>query len=206
MTTIPVLVRSIRVIEAGGTYHVVSRGNDGRLVFLDRTDFETMVRMLETVVTKYGWLLLGYCLMDNHIHLLVQVPHGNLSRGMQELLTRFACYWNQRHGHSGHLFRNRFYSKKVGGEAQLIAVASYIDLNPVRARMRKDPAQWPWSSYRIHVGREYPPPFVANLEFLKLIGPTPEKARTAFERHVALAQKAVSDTDLGASNLAANQG
>jgi hypothetical protein len=123
---------------------------------------------------------------------------------MQELLSRYACYWNQRHGHTGHLFRNRFYSKRVSGEAQFLNTACYIDLNPVAARLRQRPDQWRWSSYRAHAGLGHPPRFLANAEFLKLVGATPEKAKAAYRRYVFETRKAVSDTGFERSEVRAN--
>jgi putative transposase len=108
--------RALRIVERDGIYHVTSRGNDGRLIFLDDPDCERFILLLEEVTWRYGWLVLGYCLMTNHVHLLVKVPREGLSEGMQELLGGYACWWNRRHGHTGHLFRNRFYSKQVRGQ------------------------------------------------------------------------------------------
>ena len=200
------MARALRIVERDGTYHVASRGNDGRLIFLDDVDCERFISLLEDVAWRYGWLVLGYCLMSNHIHLLVKVPHEGLSEGMQELLSGYACWWNQRHGHTGHLFRNRFYSKQVRGEAQLLSTACYIDLNPVAAGLKSRPEQWRWSSYRAHIGLEHPNPLLATAEFWALVGPTPEKARSLYRRLVTSRLKPVSDADLSGPDLAADQG
>jgi putative transposase len=205
MTTVLRVTRSIRIVELGGIYHVTSRGNDGRTIFLDEADFERFLMLLEKVAFRYWWVVLGYCLMNNHIHLLIRVPEGGLSAGMQVLLSGHACWFNRRHGHTGHLFRNRFYSKQVTGEAQLLTAACYVDLNPVAARLRRRPEEWRWSSYRAHVGLDHPSEFLANTEFLKLVGPTPSKAITTYQRFVAGCLEAVSDTDLGAAKLASDQ-
>ena len=198
--------RAIRIVELGGIYHVASRGNDGRTIFVDEVDCQRFLMLLDKVAFRYGWIVLGYCLMNNHIHLLVQVPEGGLSPGMQELLSGYACWWNRRHGHTGHLFRNRFYSKKVEGDAHLLTAAAYIDLNPVRARIVRRPDDWHWSSYRAHVGLEHPPELLANAAFLELLGPTPAKASETYRRFVLEHRKAVSDTDSKTAELAADQG
>jgi len=89
---------------------------------------------------------------------------------------------------------------------QLLAAACYIDLNPVRAKLRFRPEQWLWSSYRAHVGIDHPLKLLANAEFLKHIGPTPDTARKAYRQMVTERRHAVTDTDLSAPNLAADQG
>ena len=186
--------RSPREVEPGGIYHVTPRGNDGRDVFLDDADRRRFLLRLGLVARRYGWVVFGYCLMTNHVHLLVQVPDGGLSEGMRDLLGGYARWWNLEHGHYGHLFRNRFDHTPVRSDRHLIATARYIDLNPVRAKMFFNPHQWRWSSYRAHVGLEHPLPFLANSLFLELLGPTPDKARKAYRRFVREGHVPVSDT------------
>jgi REP-associated tyrosine transposase len=140
--------------------------------------------LLTRVARKYGWTVFGYCQMSNHFHLLLQVADGGLSEGMQELLGKYARSWNEAHGHSGHLFRNRFRSVTVVSDRQLAVNARYIDLNPVRARMKFRPEQWHWSSYRAHLGLDHTPPFLASGELLRRFGPTPKAARRAYRQFV----------------------
>jgi putative transposase len=181
-------------VEHGGVYHVAPRGNDGRDVFTDDHDRRRHLELLDRVATKYSWVVLGYCQMTNHFHLLVQVPQGGLSTGMQELLGEYARFWNRKHGRSGHLFRNRFTMAAVLSERHMVTAARYIDLNPVRAGMKFRPDQWTWSSYRAHVGLAHAPAFLSLAGFLPLFGPTPAKARAAYKRFVLEGQAGVSDT------------
>jgi REP element-mobilizing transposase RayT len=178
--------RSLRLVESGGFYHVTSRGNDGRDIFddTDEVDRRRHLALLERTARKYGWIVFAYCQMTNHFHLLVQLADGRLSAGMQELLGEYARSWNRRHGRSGHLFRNRFSCSAVESEGHLIATARYIELNPVRARMKFRPEQWAWSSYRAHVGLDHAPAFLATSALLQLFGPTPAKARETYKRFV----------------------
>jgi REP element-mobilizing transposase RayT len=187
------MARTLRIVECGCTYHVAARGNDGRPIFLDETDFERFMIHLDRVAWRYGWEILGYCFMTNHIHLLVRVPLGGLSEGMQELLSGYTAFWNHRHGHTGHLFRQRFFSKKIKDESQFLVTACYIDLNPVTARLCRRPENWKWSSYRAHVGSADPPAFLAVEEFLNLVGPTPPEARVSYRGRILEALNAVSD-------------
>jgi putative transposase len=140
--------------------------------------------LLSRVTRKYGWTVFSYCQMTNHFHVLLQIADGGLSEGMQELLGKYSRYWNGEHGHTGHLFRNRFKGVEVVSDRQLIVNARYIDLNPVRPTMKFRPEQWQWSSYRAHLGLDHAPPFLATSEFLRMLGPTPQSARRAYRRFV----------------------
>ena len=178
--------RSPRLVEPGGFYHVTSRGNDGRDIFDDEDDVDRRrhLLLLERTARKHRWIVFSYCQMGNHFHLLLQVPENGLSAGMQELLGEYARFWNSRHGRTGHLFRNRFRCSAVESERHLLATARYIELNPVRARMKFRPEQWRWSSYRAHIGLDHLPPFLATSALLQLFGPTPAKARQAYKRFI----------------------
>jgi len=92
--------------------------------------------------------------MDNHYHLLIQTPEGNLSKGMRQLNGVYTQASNRRHLRVGHLFQGRFKAILVDSDAYLLELARYVVLNPVRAGMVKKPADWTWSSYRASVGLE----------------------------------------------------
>src|SRR4051812_11393786 len=101
---------------AGGTYHVIARGVERRRIFVDDDDYERYTRLLASVVRQKGWLLLCHCLMPNHVHLMIEIPEPNLASGMQWLHSRYALYFNERHGRDGHLFGARFKSPRVETE------------------------------------------------------------------------------------------
>jgi len=133
--------------------------------------------------------------MTNHFHLLVRVGEKGLSGGMQAILGDYARFWNRRHGHAGHLFRNRFSMVDVLTEGHLLSSARYIDLNPVRAGMTTRPEEWPWSSYRSHAELEHGPRFLSLAELLPLFRKTPTRSREAYRRFVEKGLRRVSDTD-----------
>jgi putative transposase len=108
--------------------------------------------------------------------------------------TEYARYWNRRHGHSGHLFRNDYDSKAIQSESHLVATVRYVDLNPVRARMTFRPEQWRWSSSRCHVGLEHPPSFLPIGAFHALLAPTASAAHPVYRRLVRDGHVPVSDT------------
>jgi hypothetical protein len=92
--------------------------------------------------------------MDNHYHLLIETPDGNLSLGMRQVNGVYTQLFNKLHGRAGHLFQGRYKSILIQKDSHLLEVCRYVVLNPVRAKMVESPAAWKWSSYRATVGRE----------------------------------------------------
>jgi len=125
---------------------VYARGNDRRVVFADDVDRRAYLAMLARVVERSGWLVLAFCLMDNHVHLVVETPRANLGRGMQLLHGAYAAFFNRRHLRSGHLWQGRYGAKRVRSDAQLLATVRYVAANPVDAGLRDRPGEWPWDS------------------------------------------------------------
>jgi REP element-mobilizing transposase RayT len=123
--------------------HAVGR----ELLFVDEEDFEMYLRLAGDVVEEFGWICLSYCLMGNHMHLMVQTPEPNLGRGMQRLHGAYATRFNRRHERGGHRFNGRYGSKRIKTDEQLWAVARYISMNPVEAKFCETAGQWPWSSH-----------------------------------------------------------
>ena len=118
------------------------------VIFLDDEDRERYLALLGKVVERHGWRCLAFCLMQNHVHLLVQTPEANLGRGMQRLHGVYAQYFNRRHGRSGHLFQGRFGTKVMRTDAQLLLAARYIARNPVKAGLCGEATEWRWSHHR----------------------------------------------------------
>jgi putative transposase len=178
--------RDRRIFETGHIYHLTPTGNDERDVFVDDADRANFLDRIATVMPRHEIEVLGYCLMRNHVHLLVVVagPGEALSAAMQILLGSYARWWNQHQDRSGHLFEARFCDEPVKTDRHLLAAARYIDLNPVAARLHAEPGEYEWSSYRAHIGASHPPAFLANSRFLRLVGTTPDRARSAYEAFV----------------------
>jgi len=132
--------------------HVTSRGNGRMTIFQDEVDFLTFMRMLGQVVADEPWRCHAYCLMPNHVHLLLEAPPNGLARGMQRLNGRYARRFNDRHNRSGHVFEGPYNAEPVASDEHLLQASRYIVLNPVRARLCEDAGSWPWSSYRATAG------------------------------------------------------
>jgi putative transposase len=130
-----------------GVHHVFARGVERRLIFLDDEDRRSYLRLLRGVVEKFRWHCLAYCLMPNHVHLLIETTEANLGRGMHSLHGIYAQTFNQKWARVGHLFQSRFGSRTVHDDLGLMRVLAYIEANPVNAGLCNAPADWAWSSY-----------------------------------------------------------
>lgn len=142
------MTRPLRIEFNGALYHITSRGNARQAIFLKGEDFTDFLGILNSVVKRYHFLIHAYCLMNNHYHLLVETPEGNLSKGMRQLNGLYAQRFNQKHQRVGHLLQGRYQAILVDKENYLLELSRYIVLNPVRAGIVKDPKDYRWSSYQ----------------------------------------------------------
>jgi len=149
-----------RIQIADGLYHVFSRGNQRDEIFADEADYVTFLRGFSKTVEQFEWLCHGFCLMPNHYHLLLETPEPNLAAGMHVLNLSYARYFNWRTRRVGHVFQGPYRDRHITREAYLIELCRYIALNPVRAHLVDDPAEWPWSSYRALAGLERAPSYL----------------------------------------------
>jgi REP element-mobilizing transposase RayT len=150
------MARPLRIEYEGAMYHVTSRGNERKPVFKDDGDREVFLDTLHKVNKRYNFLCYAYCLMDNHYHLIIETPDGNLSKGMRQLNGVYTQAFNKRHHRVGHIFQGRYKSILIQKESHLLEVCRYVVLNPVRAKVIKEPEEWRWSSYRGMVGMGKP--------------------------------------------------
>lgn len=146
------MARPLRIEYPGAFYHVTSRGNHRQDIFVDGEDRERFLGILAHTARRYNWLCHAYCLMDNHYHLVIETPEGNLARGMRQVGAVYTQAYNRRHNKSGHLFQGRYKAILVEQESHLLEVVRYVVLNPVRASAAPLPEEWPWSSYRATCG------------------------------------------------------
>jgi len=137
--------------EAGAVHHVYSRGNRREDLFLDTRDRQLYLAMLGRVTARCRWRCLAFCLMSNHMHLLIETPEPNLGAGMQRFHSPYARVFNQRHKNVGHVFQGRYRNVRVRSDAQLVMTLRYIALNPVAAGLCEDARDWRWSSYALLV-------------------------------------------------------
>jgi putative transposase len=139
--------RKPREEEAGAVHHVFARGNNRRVIYVDDADRQRYLRLLGMTVARKRWTCLGYCLMQNHVHLLIETPEPNLGAGMAYVHSLYAQTFNERHGFVGHVFQGRYGATRVRSDEQLWTVARYIARNPVEAGLCERPDEWLWSSH-----------------------------------------------------------
>lgn len=154
------MARPLRIEYEGAVYHVTSRGNAKKRIFRDDEDRRAFLKILGSVVNRFNWLCHAYNLMDNHYHLLIETPDGNLSKGMRQVNGVYTQTFNRRHGKGGHIFQGRYKAVVVEKESHLCELCRYVVLNPVRAKMVDGPAQWDWSSYAATMGKKEVPGFL----------------------------------------------
>jgi len=138
-------------VDMVGYYHIVNRGVEQRVVYLDSEDHEMFLEILCTGCQLYNVQLHAYVLMSNHYHLLIETKDVNLSRFMKHLNASYAIYFNKKYKRSGHLWQGRFRSWFVTDEAYLYTLVGYIENNPVKAKIVKTLGEYKYSSYRSFV-------------------------------------------------------
>ena len=168
--------------QTGGIRHITCRGNRRQPIFLDDLDRRHYVGLLQHICSVLEWHVLAWCLMTNHVHLVVDVPDRTISKGMQLICGDYAQGFNWRHSLTGHLFQGRFHAEPVVSEAHLFELGRYVDLNPERAGVA-DSARWTWSSCRAHLNLEPPRPF-HDPSWVRSFGATPERAAAAYARYL----------------------
>lgn len=141
-------------------FHVTGRGNAQSEIFLDEIDYMVYLRVLATVVARFGWICHSYCLLPNHVHVFLETPEPNLGKGMRILNGMYAQRFNGRYERVGHVFQGPYKAESLIRDRHLLEVCRYIPMNPVRAGLCDDPASWPWSSYSALAGLSEPPSFL----------------------------------------------
>lgn len=142
--------RTAREKSKTGIYHIMLRGIDRRYIFLDDSDREKFLYYLFRAKEISEFELYAYCLMGNHVHLLMR-ENGELGDNVKRIAVGYVQWFNNRHGRTGHLFQNRYRSEAIESERYLVAAARYIHQNPVKAKMVKKAGDYEWSSYKDYI-------------------------------------------------------
>lgn len=145
--------RQARLKGEFSVYHIIQRGNEKKNLFLSGDDMLRFLETLQRMKGKYNFLLYAYCLMDNHVHLLIDDNGNDISVLVKSINVSYAHYFNRTHQRCGHLFQDRFKSELVDKDPYLLEVSRYIHNNPVKAGIVKEPSDYRWSSYNIYAGR-----------------------------------------------------
>jgi len=195
------VARIARVDAAGAAHHVMVRGIERRQIFLGDEDRRGFVARLERLLPEEGWRSFAWVLMPNHVHLVLQGCAGGLSRLMARLNTGYAVSFNRRHQRSGYVFQNRFKSRVVEHDADLMGLVIYIHRNPLVAGIVTSTAElerFPWCGHGALVGSAPPRRFEAVRACLSLFADDPALARRRVRARTE-GSEAESNWEAGAS-------
>ncbi|MGI6093721.1 MAG: transposase [Negativicutes bacterium] len=145
--------RCARALSKTGIYHVMLRGNERKNIFMDDEDKARFLDVLYAKRENQSYYIYAYCLMDNHVHLLIREANDSISRIMRRITTSYVGYFNRKYKRAGHLFQDRYKSENVESDSYLLTVIRYIHQNPDKAGIAKT-EEYPWSSYRAYLKAE----------------------------------------------------
>ena len=146
--------RQAREKGAYSTYHIILRGNERRKIFMCNEDKSKFLDILERVRIRYHCIIEAFCLMDNHVHMLVNDNGHDISQIMKSLNISYVSYFNKTYNRVGHLFQDRFRSELITDDNYLLQVSVYIHQNPVKAGIVDIPEQYEWSSMNAYLGKK----------------------------------------------------
>jgi len=149
--------RPLRICLPGLVYHILNRGNNRQAIFLSDEDYPHYLRILSKYKKKFGFKIFAYCLMTNHVHLLIKTSiHGTVSQIVKAITIAHTRRYHYRYQTSGHVWQGRFKSPIVSDDEYLLTLMRYIEQNPVRAGMVNHPEEYRFSSYHENSRKEAP--------------------------------------------------
>jgi putative transposase len=163
------MARRPRVFAPGLLYHVIVRGNQRRKTFLSDDDYRAYLERLEHYRTKFRVRIYAYCLMPNHVHLLLEIGFAPLGKFMQGLQQSYTQYFNRRYRKVGHLFQGRYKAIICEKDKYLLALVRYIHLNPVRGRLATRPERYFYSGHNGYLLNRAPK-IIEDGPILKILG------------------------------------
>lgn len=169
--------RRAREQSPTGIYHVIMRGINRQSIFGDEQDRQKLIEKFAMFREISGYRLFAYCLMDNHIHILIQEQKDPIGTVMKRISSSYVFWFNKKYERCGHLFQERFKSEVVDTDRYFLTVLRYIHQNPVKAKITEDISKYRWSSYSEYMGLGYN---VDKEYVLKMFSNTPDKALIRF--------------------------
>jgi putative transposase len=195
--------RPLRLILPGVAVHIIQRGNNRAACFRRDSDYLIYLAHLHQLSEKYECAVHAYCLMTNHVHLLVTpAAAGACTALMRDLGQRYVQYFNRRHERTGTLWEGRFRSCIVESSHYILGCYRYIELNPVRAAMVNHPTGYLWSSYAVNSGMRSHPLVTPHVEFVALAG----DAETRYAAYRGLFEQSFDPVMLQAIRDSTNSG
>jgi len=173
--------RQARKKSASGIYHIMLRGINRQDIFEDDEDRQKFMETLRQYKEKIGYELYGYCLMSNHVHLLLKEGKESFSVTMKRISSSYVYWYNWKYKRCGHLFQERYKSEVVEDDEYLLTVLRYIHQNPVKAGIEKDIAEYKWSSHNAYMRNKE----IIDIEFiLKILSKEQNQAITRYKEYM----------------------
>jgi putative transposase len=160
------MARPVRIEYEGAFYHIISRGKRKENIFFSDIDRRTFLEKLKETVEKFNIKIHCYALMENHYHLIVETPRGNIVKAIHYLNTSYSNWFKVKNNIIGSVFQGRYKSILVEKESYLTVLSAYIHLNPVRSRIAMNPENYKWSSYRSYIGKDKEVGWLTNEDVL----------------------------------------
>lgn len=171
-----------RKYSTTGFYHIMLRGNERKRIFLDDEDRHQFIDTLAKKEADTDLSVYAYCLMDNHVHMVLRDDKNEISSIMKGIATSYAMFFNNKYQRVGHVFQGRFKSEAIEDERYLMATIRYVHNNPVQAGLVEQPIQYKWSSYDYYVNPKKTERKLVDSEFiLEMISTDLPKAIQEFE-------------------------
>ena len=146
------MVRTARIVLENAFYHVIARGNQKQKIFIDNADYKKYLRLLKRYKKEFSVAIYAYCLMPNHIHLILKpFKLDHFSRFMKVFHQTYTQYFNNKYQKAGHLWQGRFKSFLINDEQYFLDCIKYIEFNPIRAQIATSLNDYLWSSYHVRI-------------------------------------------------------
>jgi putative transposase len=162
----------------GAVYHITDRGNRQMSIFMDDKDRFKYMELLEETRIYYPFTLHAYCLMTNHLHLLLETINHHPKDIMKMLNSRYGIYFNHRYDLIGHVFQGRYKSEMIDSAEYFLNASRYIHLNPIEASIVQDPAHYRWSSYSAYISNHQNP----HISTERILSYFPEPQKDVYKR------------------------
>lgn len=147
--------RKAREKSRTGIYHVMLRGVNGQIIFEDDEDYRKFLQTIKDYKEQCGYEVYAFCLMSNHIHILLKEGIEDLGMFFRRIGASYVYWYNWKYNRTGHLFQDRYKSEVVEDDKYFLTVLRYIHQNPIKAGIKKDIKNYPWSSYKEYIGSEW---------------------------------------------------
>ncbi|MFC1621152.1 transposase [Candidatus Omnitrophota bacterium] len=177
-----------RLVSDGSVLHIVQRGNNKQAVFRDEEDFKKFLSIIRKYIAKFKVEIYHYCLMRNHIHILMKIfEKKTLAKIMQGMLQSYHFYYKRKYGYIGYLYQGRYRSELITDDSYLSECGRYIERNPVRARMVKNPDEYKYSSCKHYISGHKDGVITEN-PLYESFGKTIKTRRSVYKEYVSMSR------------------